>query len=108
MANRWDIPDWLAHEVILRDVECVYCGVTFSDHGGPRRSRPSWEHIVNDARIVTVANIALCCVGCNASKGTKDIELWLSSRHCSQRGISGHSVAPVVKEAVLRRPSVSD
>jgi len=49
----------------------------------------------------------LCCVGCNASKGIKDIEVWLASRYCSERGISSHSVAPVVKEAILRRPSLT-
>jgi len=107
MANRWNIPSELEREVIQRDLECVYCGATFGDSNAPRRSRPSWEHIVNDARIVTTANIALCCIGCNSSKGAKDIEAWLSSRYCTQRGISFHSVAPVVKQAIVRRPSLT-
>src|SRR5215471_4752961 len=49
--NRWNIPDWLEREVILRDKACVYCGTVF---GTDERfgSRPSWEHIINDARII--------------------------------------------------------
>lgn len=29
------------------------------------------EHIINDAKIIIRENIALCCCGCNASKGQK-------------------------------------
>jgi len=98
--NRWGIPQSLEEEVIGRDVNCVYCGITFVDLGGPRRSRASWEHIINDAQIITRENIALCCIGCNASKGAKSLETWLSSRYCVARGITEESVAPVV-QAVL-------
>ena len=108
MANRWNIPAWLEREVTQRDVACVYCGIAFSDQNAPRRYRPSWEHIVNDARIITIANIALCCIGCNASKGAKDLEVWLSSLYCLQRGITRDSVAPVVRQAIVRRPSLHD
>ena len=98
--NRWNIPDWLEREVIARDTCCVYCRAPFTSREGPRRSRASWEHIINDARIVTRANIALCCIGCNASKGTKTIEAWLSSEYCKLRGISSSTVAAVVREAI--------
>ena len=99
--NRWDIPDWLEREVIERDRCCVYCGVDFTAQSASRRDRPSWEHIINDARIITRQNIARCCIGCNASKGTKDLVEWLDSRYCKTRGISRESVAPVV-QSVLR------
>ena len=42
-----------------------------------RRDSPSWEHLINDACIITRENIARCCVGCNASKGTKNLVEWL-------------------------------
>jgi hypothetical protein len=100
--NRWNIPDWLEREVISRDTCCVYCNVTFALREGPRRSRASWEHIINDARIVTRANIALCCIGCNASKGARTIEAWLSSEYCKLRGISANTVAAVVREALSK------
>lgn len=98
--NRWRIPDWLAREVIERDRRCVYCGVEFDTDRAPRRDKPSWEHIINDARIVTLENIALCCIGCNASKGTKELAVWLESRYCRTHGITRDSVAFVVRSAL--------
>ena len=101
--NRWNIPPWLEQEVTARDQACVYCGIRF-DRAVARRDRPSWEHIVNDARIVHRDNIALCCIGCNASKGAKPLAVWLLSRYCQQHGIHGGSVAPVVQAALARDP----
>jgi hypothetical protein len=95
--NRWNIPDWLEHEVIERDCCCIYCGVDFTAQSVSRRNRPSWEHIINDARIITRENIARCCVGCNASKGTKPLVEWLESRYCRGRGITSESVASIVR-----------
>ncbi len=82
-----------------RDRTCVYCGTLFA-MGNARRDRPSWEHIVNDASIVTRENIALCCIGCNASKGTKTLAMWLQSQYCLARGISSRSVAPIAQAAL--------
>jgi ribosomal protein S27AE len=59
--NRWDITAWLEQAVTRRDKFCVYCGVTFGSSNDCAGNRPSWEHIVNDARIVTKENISLCC-----------------------------------------------
>lgn len=101
-VNRWNIPASLEAEVISRDLRCVYCGSHFSSTVGPRRSRPSWEHIVNDARIITRENIARCCIGCNASKGASELRVWISSRYCVVKNISPETVAPVVKAALVR------
>jgi hypothetical protein len=98
--NRWRIPEWLERAVIERDSCCVYCGVKFNAEFTPRRVRPSWEHIVNDASIITLENIARCCVNCNASKGTKNLAEWLASAYCKRRGIDRESVAVVIKEAL--------
>jgi hypothetical protein len=95
--NRWNIPDWLEDEVIGRDRCCIYCGVDFTAQSTGRRNMPSWEHIINDARIITRENIARCCVGCNASKGTKPLAEWLESPYCRTRGITAESVASVVR-----------
>ena len=97
--NRWNIPAGLEQEVRQRDKSCVYCGIVF---GGV--NRPSWEHIVNDARIVTRENIALCCRPCNSSKGVKPLEVWLWSAYCKQRGINRETVAEVVKKALINPP----
>ena len=95
--NRWNIPDWLERVVIERDRSCVYCGVAFTGREASRRHYPSWEHITKDARIITRGNIARCCIGCNASKGKKTLLAWLMSPYCAARGITGTSVASVVR-----------
>lgn len=98
--NNWSIPDWLEREVLDRDTACVYCGCKFDGSTSDRRLKPSWEHIINDAKIITRENIAHCCVGCNASKGAKPLLEWLDSSYCQRKGISESTVAPVVQAAI--------
>ncbi len=102
MANSWNIPDWLEQEVRERDKTCVYCGVEFTPSKIAKKSAASWEHIVNDAQIITRENIALCCCGCNSSKGQKLLSEWLRSKYCKEKGITPESVAPIVKAAIAR------
>ena len=97
--NKWNIPDWLEKEVILRDIRCVYCGIDF-DSCGTRKSKRSWEHIVNDEEIITRENIALCCVSCNASKGAKLLTNWINSTYCQSKNINPKTVASVVQYAL--------
>ena len=61
----------------------------------------TWEHIINDASIVTRENIVRCCVACNSSKGSKQLSDRIESSYCKKRGINKDTVAEVVKE-VLR------
>ena len=103
MANRWNIPDWLEREVRERDTVCIYRGVDFTMPTGKVGSNPSWEHIVNDASVVTRGYIALCCRGCNASKGQKTLSELLQTQFCNGRGITAQSVSPVVKAALERK-----
>jgi hypothetical protein len=98
--NRWHIREWLEVEVIDRDRRCIYCGVEFVPDPASCRHRPTWDHIVNDALIVTRENIARCCVSCNASKGAKDLAVWLRSRYCRARGITAQTIATVVRAAL--------
>ena len=101
--NRWGIPNWLEKEVRERDKHCIYCGVQMLEKmpaRGDRKSAATWEHIINDASIVTRENIARCCVACNASKGTKKLSVWLQSNYCKARGITKDSVADIVKRAL--------
>jgi hypothetical protein len=102
-VNRWNIPDWLAKEVKNRDDRCVYCGSSFNPStlsGDLRASVATWEHIINDATIITRENIALCCAGCNASKGARRLFDWMQSKYCKERAISRESVATVVRAAL--------
>jgi 5-methylcytosine-specific restriction endonuclease McrA len=97
MANQWGIPKEVEDAVLKRDLRCVYCGCEF---GVERAKKRSWEHIINDVTIATIENIALCCVGCNASKGAKPLTQWLDSPGTKRRGISQEIVAPVVLAAL--------
>jgi hypothetical protein len=106
--NKWNIPDWLEREVKDRDRHCVYCRVELGSSKETRKSMATWEHIVNDARIVNRENIARCCSACNSSKGTKMLSNWLDSDYCRMRGITRDTVAEVVKRALAAQPSVPD
>jgi len=99
VPNRWNIPAALELEVEARDQACIYCGVSFAS-ATRRGQRRSWEHIVNDARLVSRENIALCCISCNASKGTKSLAVWLETGYCQSRGIRAGTVAPVAQAAL--------
>lgn len=100
MANNWNIPGWLEKEVKERDNNCVYCGIEFTLTKVSKKTAASWEHIINDAKIITRENIALCCCGCNASKGQKQLSVWLQSKYCKERGINSGTVAPIIKQAI--------
>ena len=105
--NKWGIPAWLEREVKRRDKLCIYCGIQMIEKmlpGGSRKAVATWEHIINDASIVTRENIARCCVACNSSKGAKELSDWIQSSFCKQRGINANTVAEVVKTALRQMP----
>lgn len=104
--NKWNIPNWLEKEIIERDKVCVYCGIEFSKNGESKKSMATWEHIVNDAKIITRENISRCCFSCNSSKGAKDLQDWLKSEYCKNNGISCDTVAAVVKQALISTPKL--
>jgi hypothetical protein len=101
--NSWGIPEWLEEEVRARDTICVYCGIRMMEdipRRGARKAAATWEHIINDATIVTRENIARCCAACNSSKGTKSLAEWIESSYCRTRGITKDTVAEVVKQGL--------
>jgi hypothetical protein len=101
--NRWGIPDWLEKEVKERDKACVYCGTQLIEQKPPqglRKAVATWEHIINDASLVTRENIARCCAAYNSSKGTKRLADWLQSSYCMKHGITKETFAEAVKAAL--------
>ena len=105
MSNRWGIPKAVEEQVIARDKKCVYCGEDFEKVHLSRKTKPTWEHIVNDIRINGLNNIALCCCSCNASKGSKLLKDWLNSPYCISKNINMDTVALVVKKAIINLPT---
>lgn len=101
--NSWNIPNWLELEVRKRDSHCVYCGVKFNQN--IKKNSATWEHIVNDAKIINRENIALCCCSCNASKGAKDLSIWLNSNYCKEKNINIESVADIIRKAINNPPT---
>ena len=97
LSNSWGIPKNIEELVLERDQCCVYCGCEF---GTERAKKKSWEQIINDINIKTLENIALCCVGCNASKGNKELISWFYSEHARKRGINSETIADVIKIAL--------
>ena len=106
MSNNWGIPIEVRKFVLNRDSNCVYCGIDFSIEHKSKKTKPSWEHIVNDIRIHGINNIGLCCCSCNASKGAKLLTEWLQSKYCRSKYITEKSVARVVQEAISNPPKL--
>ncbi|MDY6530203.1 HNH endonuclease [Acinetobacter faecalis] len=100
MSNAWKIPKEIERLVLERDKSCVYCGCEFSTI--ERAKKKSWEHIINDIRITTLDNIALCCIGCNASKGSKDLVTWFYSDNAIKRGVSINTISDIVKSQLTK------
>ena len=97
MANQWGISPEVERAVSARDKVCVYCSVRF---GTDRKTAKSWEHIDNDIAHATLENIALCCIGCNASKGAKKLSDWIASPHAKRRGVLPETISPVIRSAL--------
>lgn len=97
MANRWGIPKDIEELVKQRDLSCIYCDIPFFNSVPNNKTRPTWEHIINDIRINGSDNIGLCCGSCNASKGSKLLTDWLNSKYCLTKCITKDNVSKVVK-----------
>lgn len=101
--NRWNIPKEMEKEIIIRDKNCVYCGIKMIEkvqRGESRKRAATWEHIINDETIITKENIARCCSACNSSKGTKKLSDWINSDYCKKNKININTVAPIIKRAL--------
>lgn len=97
--NRWNIPEWLEKEVIARDKNRIYCGVRITKKikNGSRKNIATWEHIINNEKIITRKNIALCCSACNSSKGIKRLPVWLKSDYCLTKNINNKTIARIAQ-----------
>lgn len=94
--RKWGISKELAQKIIQRDTKCSYCGKIFTPNPN-NKDKPTWEHVINDLKIITYQNIVLCCNSCNASKGNKKLRDWLKSAYCKLKNITENSVSDIVK-----------
>jgi hypothetical protein len=93
--NNWNVPANMEKDIRERDKACVYCGVAFTND-----KRPTWEHIINNEKIITYDNIALCCRSCNSSKGARKLSVWINSKYCLNKNITYSNVSKVVRNAL--------
>ena len=96
MSNAYGISNQVEQEIRARDKTCVYCGKLM------KRSRRSFgatiEHFNNDGPFDAKYNVAICCRGCNSSKGTKDLLIWFTTDYCRERKINRKTVSEPVKD----------
>src|SRR5450432_4132076 len=86
-------------EIRARDKTCVYCGVL------PKQapyamcsSGATLEHFNNNGPFDKKYNVAICCRGCNSSKGTMRLSVWFRKSYCRDKKISAETVSKPVKE----------
>jgi len=96
MANSYGISDRDERTIRARDKCCVYCGVRLKRR--PWRHSATIEHFNNNGPFTRLWNIAMCCRGCNSSKGTHKLSIWLASVYCRKKKIGYDSVADVVRK----------
>src|SRR5579859_1579386 len=96
MSNTYSISEEDEQEIRARDKTCVYCCKVM------KKSRRSFgatiEHFNNDGPFHKKFNIAICCRGCNSSKGTKRLLAWFETPYCHEKKISGKTVSKPVRD----------
>jgi hypothetical protein len=61
-------------------------------------SKATIEHFDNERDWDKKYNLAICCRGCNSSKGTKKLSAWFKADYCRKRKINAEMVLKPVKE----------
>jgi len=110
MAKKnFGIPDDVLSEIILRDVNCVYCRKVMINpyNTENRRDSATIEHLSPDPPFyvsdgMKENNIAMCCGSCNSSRGAKKMTDWFKSQYCISRNINENTVAEPVKNYLKR------
>jgi 5-methylcytosine-specific restriction endonuclease McrA len=98
MSNTYGISEKVEKEIRARDKKCVYCRISMKQSKGA--SGATIEHFNNDGPLKKKYNVAICCRGCNSSKGTKKLLVWFQTTYWSRNSISKESVAKPVKEYI--------
>ena len=110
MSNNYSIPEDVVQRIRRRDKRCVYCHkkMIYPCTGNNRSNWATIEHLDEEGPAywdegLKERGLAICCGGCNSSRGTKALREWFKSSYCIERKITQNSVNKPVKE-YLRRP----
>src|SRR5580693_4324642 len=101
MSNTYGISGDVERHIRARDKTCVYCGSSMKLWPCKRdATEATIEHFNNRGPFRKKYNLAICCRGCNSSKGTKTLLTWFKSDYCRKKGIGAESVARPVKRYI--------
>jgi hypothetical protein len=96
MSNKYGISKEDEQEIRARDKTCVYCRILMKKSRGTFGA--TIEHFNNDGPFDAKYNVAICCRGCNSSKGTKDLLTWLATDYCRKKNINVKTVSKPVRD----------
>jgi hypothetical protein len=101
MSNKYGISENDEREIRARDRTCVYCHIRLkrSPHA-MGSSGATIEHFNNDGPFDKKNNTAICCRGCNSSRGNKNLSDWFKTAYCIEKNINEKTVAKPVKEYI--------
>lgn len=103
MSNTYGISEEVEEEIRARDKRCVFCHVSMRHASRTRgASDATIEHFNNDGPLGKKYDVAICCRGCNSSKGTKKLLAWFETPYCRKRLINEKTVGKPAKEYVRR------
>ena len=106
MSNKFNIPADVEERIRARDTLCVYCRKVMAQPPHLGALRDDWatiEHLDDRGSLNAEENLAICCWGCNVSKGPQPLPIWFQMPYCTQRGINEETVAEPVKEFLKRK-----
>jgi 5-methylcytosine-specific restriction endonuclease McrA len=98
MSNTYGISIQDEREIRARDRACVYCGIVMKPASDRHAAGATVEHFTNGGPLREKYNVAICCRGCNSSKGTKKLSAWFKTPYCRERKINKVTVSKPVKE----------
>jgi hypothetical protein len=97
-------------KVRSRDKQCVYCHkeMIYPFTHNKQRDCATIEHLNFKKPFywkegLQIKDIAICCGGCNSSRGAKKLSDWFKTEYCIARNINEKTVAEPVKEYLNRK-----
>jgi len=101
MSNTYGISEEVETQIRARDKTCVYCRIRMRRRSRARgASDATIEHFNNNGPFTKKYNLAICCRGCNSSKGTKTLSAWFKTPYCGRKGVQEGKVAEPVKRYI--------